>query len=64
MIRPATLIVMGDCAIELEPNNPLNPLVGATWLESALNIRKKRPVGSGQRIDASLARRIGATTHH
>jgi len=27
-IGPATLILMGDCAIELEPNNPMNPLVG------------------------------------
>jgi hypothetical protein len=47
--------------LELEPN-PTNPLAGGASLESALNVRKKTPVGSGQRIDAPRARRIGATT--
>jgi hypothetical protein len=64
MIGPATVMLMGDCTVGLEPEpNPTNPLVGGTSLESALNVRKKRPVGAGQRIDAPRLRRIGATTN-
>jgi hypothetical protein len=56
-------MLMGDCTVGLEPEpNPTNPLGGGISLESAMNVRKKTPVGSGQRIDAPRVRRIGATT--